>query len=281
MEAPGLWAEPRLTTTAKLADRLRDDAEFLEVAELYAGRSDFDLAKLVAELVEGESVPLLVALRYKPAGLRKRKAWEETWELQRLEDAIDARTELPESQPDRLSEAEARATKAREVGEIPVPPKYTPADFQKSTYWRLRGKLDVAKERFVSLPFCEREADPSLVVGWAGWNALDQSRAVATYLVQMKEQEGWSPERLVPLLGALLELLPWVKHWHNELDSEFGVGMGDYFEGFIDEEARALSLTTEAIRAWAPPKGRRKNSVRKKTGGGESTGRSRRRKTST
>ena len=251
------------------------------MAELYAGRSDFDLAKLVAELVEGESVPLLASLRYKPAGLRKRKAWEETWELQRLEDGIDARTELPESQPDRLSEAEARATKAREVGEIPVPPKYTSADFQKSMYWRLRGKLDVAKERFVSLPFCEREADPSLVVGWAGWNALDQSRAVATYLVQMKEQEGWSPERLVPLLGALLELLPWVKHWHNELDSEFGVGMGDYFEGFIDEEARALSLTTEAIRAWAPPKGRRKNSARKKTGGGESAGRSRRRKTST
>ena len=32
--------------------------------------------------------------------------------------------------------------------------------------------------------------------------------------------------------------------------------MGDYFEGFIDEEARALSLTREAIRAWAPPAGR-------------------------
>ena len=31
--------------------------------------------------------------------------------------------------------------------------------------------------------------------------------------------------------------------------------MGDYFEGFIDEEARALSLFREAIRAWMPPGG--------------------------
>lgn len=283
MEAPALWSETRLTTTAKLADRLRDDPEFLQVAELYAGRADFELAKLVAELVEGESVPLLAALRYKPPGLRKRRAWEEVWELQRREDAIDARPALPESHPDHLSESEARAAKAREVGEIPVPPKYTSGDFQKSTYWRLRGKLDVPKERFVSLPFCEREADPSLVIGWAGWNALEQSRAVAAYFVQMKEQEGWSAERLTPLLGALLELLPWVKQWHNELNPEFGVGMGDYFEGFIDEEARALSLTTEAIGSWSPPKGRgrRKKSTRKKTGDGGSTGRSRRRKTST
>lgn len=281
MEARELWSEARLTTTAKLADRLRDDAEFLQVAELYAGRADLDLAKLVTELVEGESVPLLSALRYKPAGLRKRRAWEEVWELQRREDAIDARTALPESHPEHLSESGARTTKAREVGEIPVPPNYTSGDFQKSTYWRLRGKLDVPKERFVSLPFCEREADPSLVVGCAGWNPLEQSRAVAAYFVQMKEQEGWSAERLVPLLAALRELLPWVRQWHNELDPEFGVGMGDYFAGFLDEEARALSLTPEEIRSWAPPQGGRRRAARNDTGGRRSSGRPRRRKAST
>ena len=73
----------------------------------------------------------------------------------------------------------------------------------------------------------------------------------------MREQEGWTAERLTPLLAALLELLPWVRQYHNAPDPEFGVGMGDYFEGFIDEEARALSLTHESIRAWAPPEGRR------------------------
>ena len=95
LETPSLWSEPRLTTTAALADRMREDPEFLQVAELYSGRPDFDVAKLVAGLVENESVPLLAVLRYKPSGLRKRAAWESTWDLQRHEDEIDARVELP------------------------------------------------------------------------------------------------------------------------------------------------------------------------------------------
>ena len=263
MEDPSLWSDPRLTTTAMLADRMLEDEEFLQVAELYSGRSDFDIAKLVAGLVENESVPLLSVLRYKLSGLRKRAAWERTWVLQRREDAIDARVELPASDPGHLTPEEAAALKAKEIGTIPVPPRYTSADFRKGVWWRLRGKLDVPKERFVSLPFCEREADPSLVVGWAGWNALDQSKAVAAYFNQMREQEGWTEERLTPLLAALLELLPWVRQYHNAPDPEFDIGMGDYFDGFIDDEARALSLTPEAIRAWVPPEGRGKRGRRK------------------
>jgi hypothetical protein len=85
--------EPRLTTTARLADALHADAEFLDVAALYAGRVDFDLATLVAELVESEAVPFLPVLRYSESGLRKRTQWEETWRLQRQEDAIDAEVE--------------------------------------------------------------------------------------------------------------------------------------------------------------------------------------------
>ena len=263
LETPSLWSEPRLTTTAALADRMREDEEFLQVAELYSGRPDFDVAKLVAGLVENESVPLLAVLRYKPSGLRKRAAWERTWVLQRREDVIDARVELPASDPGHLTPEEGAALKTKEIGAIPVPPRYTSADFRKGAWWRLRGKLDVPKERFVSLPFCEREADPSLVVGWAGWNALAQSKAVAAYFNQMREQEGWTEERLTPLLAALLELLPWVRQYHNAPDPEFDIGMGDYFDGFIDDEARALSLTPEAIRAWVPPEGRGKRGRRK------------------
>ena len=154
---------------------------------------------------------------------------------------------------------------AAEIGPIPVPPRYTSADFRKSAWWRLRGKLDLPKERFVSLPGCERDATPSLVIGWAGWNVLEQSRAVAEYLIRMREQEGWRAERLAPLLAALLELLPWVRQYHNAPDPEFGIGMGDYFEGFIEEEARALSLTQESIRAWAPPEGQGRQVSRRKS----------------
>ena len=256
LEAPALWSEPRLATAATLADRMRDDAEFMQVAALYAERPDFDIARLVARLVGDESVPLLPVLRYKPSGLRKRDAWERTWALQRMEDAIDARVDLPEGDPERLTPEAAAALKAAEVGAVPVPPRYASADFRKNVWWRLRGKLDVPKERFVSLPGCERDTDPSLVVGWAGWNALEQSRAVAGYFSRMREQEGWTAERLAPLLAALLELLPWVRQYHNQPDPEFDVGMGDYFEAFIDDEARALSLTRDALRAWTPPERR-------------------------
>ena len=265
LEAPSIWSEPHLTTTAALADRMREETEFLQVAELYTGRPDFDVSKLVAGLLEKQSVPLLPVLRYKPSGLHKRMAWERTWTLQRHVDEIDARAMLPESDPEHLTPEQAATLKAKEIGPLPVPPRYVSADFRKGVWWRLRGKLDVPKEGFISLPFCERAADPSLVIGWAGWNALEQSRAVAAYFHQMREQEGWTADRLTPLLGALLELLPWVRQYHNAPDPEFDTGMGDYFEGFIDEEARSLSLTREAIRAWAPPEGRNRRASRRAT----------------
>ena len=134
-----------LTSVARLADVAPQDPEFQQVGELYRDDPAFDIARLVAELVEAESVPLLPVLRYKPSGLRKREQWEKTWALQRQEDAIDARTKLPGDHADHLSELAAEALKKKQVGTIPVPPKYTSADFLKGDYWRLRGKLDVPK----------------------------------------------------------------------------------------------------------------------------------------
>jgi hypothetical protein len=92
-----------------------------------------------------------------------------------------------------------------------------------------------------------------MVIGWAGWDALQRAKALAAYYLRMKEQEGWSPERLKLLLAGLLELVPWLKQWHNELDPRFGIGMGDYFAGFADEEARALGFTLDDVRVWHPP----------------------------
>ncbi len=40
--------------------------------------------------------------------------------------------------------------------------------------------------------------------------------------------------------------------------------MGDYFEDFVDEEARALGLSVEQIKAWTPPKKTRTGKSRKK-----------------
>jgi hypothetical protein len=197
---------------------------------------------------------MLPVLRYKPGGLRKRREWEQTWDLQRQEDTIDARTRLPVDDPQYLTDLQARELKRHQIGDIPVPPKYTGSDFASSTYWRLRGKLDVPKERWVSFPYCEG-ADGTQVIAWAGYDHLQLARAISAYYVDIQERLGGRDDpRLVPLLACLIELLPWLKQWHNEVDPEFGMPMGDYFEGFIQEEARQMGQTLDQIRAWEPPK---------------------------
>jgi hypothetical protein len=63
--------------------------------------------------------------------------------------------------------------------DIPVPPKYAGADFQKQSYWRHRGKLDVPKERFISYPGASPDSDTgSLLIGSAGWDHKDQATAL-------------------------------------------------------------------------------------------------------
>jgi hypothetical protein len=261
LETERYWPEVALQSTARLAEFAATDADLMQVATLYRDRPDFDVHALVAELVKDESVPFLPVLRYKPSGLRHREVWERTWALQRQEDAIDSAVEVEVQLTEGESEVDYRARvekeqkrrKQAEIGDIPPPPKYRNADFLSSTFWRLRGPLDVPKERFVSYPHCSRDTDPSLVVAWAGWNHLQHAQALAAYYVAMKETEGWSPQRLTPLLAGLLELIPWVKQWHNGVDPAYNQRMGDYFEGFVDEEARELGLTPDEIRAWAPP----------------------------
>jgi hypothetical protein len=243
-----------LISTARLADAARQDAGFMRVGELYRDDPAFDVARLVAELVEAESVPLLPALRYKASGLRKRAAWEQTWDLQRQEDAVDARTKLPHDDSRYLTDQHAQDLKRRDIGDIPVPPRYTSGDFQNSTFWRLRGKLDVPKERWVSFPYCEAD-DDTLMVAWAGYDHLQLARAISAYYVDVQERLGGSDDpRLVPLLAGLIELIPWLKQWHNDVDPEFGMPMGDYFEGFVQEEARQMGKTLAEIAAWQTPK---------------------------
>ncbi|RJF84723.1 BREX-2 system adenine-specific DNA-methyltransferase PglX [Azospirillum cavernae] len=250
LEDPRHWpGDPALTSVSRLADRARGDADFMAVAELYSGRPDFDAVALVADLVAAESVPFLPVLRYTDEGLRKRRDWEATWDLQRREDVLDARTALPDGHPDRLSAEDAKALKP----EIPVPPKYKRTDFRANDFWRLRGGLDMPKERFVSYPGAERDSDGSLVVAWAGYDHLQQATALASHYYDMKENEGWGTERLIPLLAGVRELVPWLVQWHNEYNPDFGVGLGDYYRSFVEDEARALGLTADELRAWTPP----------------------------
>ncbi|MGK5518923.1 BREX-2 system adenine-specific DNA-methyltransferase PglX [Micromonospora sp. URMC 107] len=244
-EARELWyhhvdglEQPRPLTTAQLADELRRDDDVLTVANLYAPGQD--LGKVIADLVADEHVPHLAALRYKDSGLAKRADWEQVWDLQRQEDAL----------PDEAAKREFRK-------QIPVPPKYTSADFLKGSYWKHRGKLDVPKERFVSYPGASRDGDPSLLVGWAGWDHREQAQALATLIVAREQEDGWAADRLSPLVAGLREILPWVRQWHGEFDPEWGASPADIYAGFLAETTNRLHLTDEALTSWRPPKATR------------------------
>ena len=237
LEDSRYWPRPEPRTVAQLADAVRADGEFASVARLYTDNSEIDFVALVAELTRSEAVPYLAALRYKDSGMRKRDAWEDTWELQRREDA------------------------GEQVGRMPVPPKYTPADFRSPIYWRLRGKLDVAKERFISYPGLERSTDPTAVLGWAGWDHLERAQALTALKHQREQGEGWNVDRLQPLLTGLDELVPWLRQWHNDYDPAVGHRLGDHFADYLVSECNRLGLSAEDLRGWRPAKkrkGRRK-----------------------
>ena len=89
--------------------------------------------------------------------------------------------------------------------------------------------------------------------GWAGWNHLQQAQALAALYQKRKTEEAWGKDRLTPMLAGLLELLPWVKQWHNEPSAEYNdMRLGDFFETFIDGECQTLGLTHDDLRAWRP-----------------------------
>ena len=279
--SPPPLADIALVSVARLADVAARDKQFTEVASVCRDDAAFDVYQLVTELVLGESVPLLPIQRYKPAGLRKRAEWEQTWRLQRLEDRLRAGEDVELAEYD-LTEPQHEAVAAwlkntppeqradsRELAaalSIPVPPKYKSGDFISTggaRYWALRGKLDVPKERWISFPHCEGE-DGTLTICWAGYNHLQQARAISTFYVEVQEHLGGRDDhRLVPLLACLIELLPWLKQWHNDIDPEYDMAMGDYFEGFVQEEARGMGRTIDEIKAWEPPR-KTKGAARKK-----------------
>jgi hypothetical protein len=245
--------EGEIVSVARITDEARRDPLFQEAGEVYRDDRAFDVLALVTELVASEAVPALPIERYKPSGLLKRKQWERTWELQRAEDAIDARVNLPEGDPKKLSSDEAAREKQKQVGDIPVPPKYAKEDFLAGPAWGLRGKLDVPKERFVSFPSVTT-ADGTALVAWAGSDHLQLAKAVSGLYVDIRDRQGTQDDpRLFPLLAVLVDLLPWLKQYHGAIDPEFGISMADSFASFVATEGQRLGKSITDLAVWTPP----------------------------
>lgn len=259
LEQADLWprgaqGSPSLRSVRELVDALSDEASFRRALDLYGG-SGSDAHATVVALVRQASVPYLDALRYTESGIRKRNVWLRTWALQRREDQIDA--EVARDLGGRTAkeiEVEQARRKDKEVGAIAVPPKYKKEDFSDAASWKLRGSLDVPKERFVCFPGLERASDASSpMVLWAGYDSRDRALALTSYIYELQQRESTDQSRLAPALAGLDELLPWVHQWHPEVDDDLGMSTGDYLQGLLDAQLAQHGLTIAEVRAWQPP----------------------------
>jgi hypothetical protein len=232
---------PTPRSVAHLADDVARDPDLVSVFALWERRPDVPIVSSLQRLLQDEAVPYLAAYRHTDSGLRTRASWERTWRLQRREDA------------------------GEQVGPIPIPLKYGDKDFTCKEYWALRGRLDVPKERFILYPDAGRDTDPTPVVGWAGWDYAQQSLALAQ-LVQSRENDGWSDDRLVPLVAGLSEVQPWVEQWHTDADPFYGgVSPAEFFREQLDLLARQVGKTHEQLAAWRPTPTHRGGRPRKAT----------------
>jgi hypothetical protein len=188
-----------------------------------------------------------------------RAQWERTWALQRREDAGET---LPTP--------------------IPVPDKYDAKDYRDPNYFRLRGKLDVPKERFIAYPTATPPPGagpkPGLVFGWAGWDHLQQLDAavelwqhewglhgheIVPRATRKDREETLGPaaasdeklrldtaarQRLMPLLQTMADLLPWVRQWHDE-DGD----TAHQFEVYVSDQARLLEVSLEDAARYRRP----------------------------
>ncbi|MFF5014358.1 BREX-2 system adenine-specific DNA-methyltransferase PglX [Streptomyces sp. NPDC001165] len=232
-EATHLWYEtspagrrrPVFRTVRRLAELLSNDVDFTTLAALYAPSAD--TAGVLLELLADEHVPQAAPLRYKASGLAKRRVWEEVWEAQRREDqAGHLHIDLGHS--------------------IPVPPRYMATDFLRPSYWRHRGKFDVPTECFVSFASSASPLSLSTPIGWAGWTAGERARVVLDLLEADSHAHAQRPESSLPLLGALAELIPWVRE-----------PIGESLRHAYDEHLTRLGLSAADVDSWQPPAPRR------------------------
>ncbi|MDQ3363901.1 MAG: BREX-2 system adenine-specific DNA-methyltransferase PglX [Myxococcota bacterium] len=186
------WLADRVEQAAKtrsqafsleqLVANLQDDTRVLAVCEVLTGRKDFSLSQLVANALQDGAVPSHRFHVYTPAGIVKREVWERTWADQRREDAGEKVT--PE-----------------------VPPPYSSGDFLKPNYWRLRGKLDVPKERFIAFTEVPGRAGVETLYGWAGWTAQQRVKAILAIDEELEDASMPLADR-IGLLDTAWRLLP-------------------------------------------------------------------------
>lgn len=90
------------------------------------------------------------------------------------------------------------------------------------------------------------DAPGESLYGWAGWNRVQRVQAIAGTYIDAESRQGWPVPQLIPSLAAVHEELPWVLQWHNQIDSELGLKLDDYFHAWLGTELKRHGLDAGA-----------------------------------
>lgn len=204
----GPLAEPEPYRLERVVQVWREDDRVRAVAAVLTGDADVDVSVLAERLLLEEGVPDNIFRVYTDEGLRKLRQWQKIWQLQDREDA-------------------------GETVKIPPPPEFKADDFVKDAFFKIRGKLNVPRERFIVF-------DDLLPrrYGWNGWRDTDRALAqLEVFTLAESDPEHPLPRpttddpRRCGATVGLWESLPDVKRWgelehYAELAGEAERGCG-------------------------------------------------------
>lgn len=172
----------RPSTAEQVAALMQGEGRALAVAEYLSGRPDFDLGRLVREVMVRDAIPSSPTHRLTSVGLIKLDAWERTWEAQRREDAGE---KVPAE----------------------LPPLYASSDFVAPEYWATRGKYDVPREPFIAFTEVPGRSGVETLYGWAGWTAQQRAKAILAIDEELEDASVPLADR-IGLLDSAWRLLP-------------------------------------------------------------------------
>jgi hypothetical protein len=92
---------------------------------------------------------------------------------------------------------------------------------------------------------------------WAGWDYKEQALAIHGLIEERTVDDGRARDRVVPLLAGLVEVMPWMKQWHDGIDQAFGQCIADVLEDYLATQLNRYQLTADTLSTWAAPPVRR------------------------
>ena len=166
-----LRARPHLATADELATELRRDPKAAFVGTVAKSAKDVDFGDTIARLLATESIPDNSARVLTPSGLRK-LIGDQTAVLGPTGEAPAAEPFRPGDAVDwkrvwRLQERED----AGHAIDVAVPPPLKNVDYAHPNGWKIRGKFNIANERFIVYD----DLMPKRYA-WGGWTVAERAR---------------------------------------------------------------------------------------------------------